>query len=153
LERLLQERVQRCKQLATRYNAQPWLSLAQCEWEQAEVDLVEFLWANRQVIANGPKHSFDLLEEIRTRHRQSKNFYRHTLRLGNWAHELAAEYAVLFPPERALFLWDDFQRWVARAKSCYLEVGQSFGAQERSEAAAQLAALEALEYRVRDLNQ
>jgi len=153
LEKLLQERVQGCKQLVAPHSAQPWLSLAQCEWEQAEVDLAEFLWANRQVIANGPKRALDLLEQIRTRHRQSKNFYRHTLRLGNWAHELAAEYAVVFPPERAQFLWDDFQRWVARAKSLYLEVGQSFGAQERSEAAAQLAALEALEFRVRDLNQ
>jgi tetratricopeptide (TPR) repeat protein len=151
-QRLLDERIERCRQLVARYSRPPWQSLAQCEWEQAEADLAEFLWANRQVVRDGPKRALDLIEAIRTRHRQSKNFYRHTLRLGDMAYELAAEYANLFPPERAVFLWDEFERWAAKARSHYLEVAQSFGAQERTEASARLAALEAFERRMRELN-
>jgi len=151
--KVLEERVEKCHQLVGRYPKAPWNSLAQCEWEQAEVDLTEFLWANRQVIRDGPKHAMDLLDAVRSHHRQSKNYYRHTLRLGDWAYEMADEYAILFPAERALFVWEEFERWAAKAKSDYLEVAQSFGAQERTEAAAKLAALEALEHRIRDLNQ
>ena len=151
-ERMLEERVERCQRLVDRYSKPPWHGLARCEHEQAEVDLAEFLWANRQVIPNGPRRAFDLLEAIRDHHRESKNFYRHTLRLGDWACEMATEYATLFPPERALFIWEEFERWTAKAKNHYLEVAQSFGAEERTEAAARLAALEALEHRVRALN-
>jgi hypothetical protein len=152
-QKLLEDRMARCQKLVGRYPRQPWQSLAQCEWEQAEVDHAEFIWANRQVIRDGPRKAFDLMETLRKHHRQSKNFYRHTLRLANCAYEMATEYATLFPPERAGFVWEDFQRWTSSAKSHYLEVGQSFGAQERTEAAAQLAALEAFERRVRELNQ
>jgi hypothetical protein len=152
-QKVLEERVERCRQLAARYPKPPWQSLAQCEWEQAEVDLAEFIWANRQVIRDGPKRALDLLEAMRTHHRQSKNFYRHTLRLGDLAGEMATEYATLFPPERGVFAWEEFERWAAKAKSYYLEVAQSFGAQERTEASAKLAALEALEHRIRELNQ
>lgn len=149
----LEKRIERCRQLAVRYDkTRPWGPLAQCEYEQAEVDLAEFLWANRQVIRDGPKRTLDLLEAIRERHRDSKNVFRHTLRLADWHHELATEYATLFPPERSLFVWETFERYTARAKSLYLEVAQSFGAEERTEAAGKLAALEALEHRVRNLN-
>jgi len=151
-QKLLEERAGNCRQLVGRYSKPPWQSLAQCEWEQAEVDLVEFLWANRQVIRDGPKRALDLLEAVRNRHRQSKNFYRHTMRLGDLAYEMATEYGNLFPPERGIFLWEEFERWAAKAKSHYLEVAQSFGAQERTEASAKLAALEALEHRVREWN-
>jgi len=148
----LEQRVQRCRRLVERYPSPPWHALAQIEYEQAEVDLAEFIWVNRQVIPDGPRQAFDLLEAIRKRHRESKNYYRHTMRLGDWAYETAAQYAVLFPPERAAFAWDEFERWAAKAKSYYLEVAQSFGAQERTEASAKLAALEALEHRIREMN-
>jgi len=151
-QKVLDERVERCRQLIGRYPKAPWQSLAQCEWEQAEVDQAEFLWANRQVIRDGPKRALDLLEAIRTRHRQSKNFYRHTLRLGDFAYEMATEYVILFPPERGIFVCEEFERWIAKAKSDYLEVAQSFGAQERTEASAKLAALEAFEHRIRESN-
>ncbi len=153
-QKALEERIARCRSLVDGHPKQePWRSLALCEWEQAEVDLAEFQWANRQVMRDGPKRAMDYLEALRSRHRQSKNFYRHTLRLGDWAYEMAEEYAILFPPERAAFLWEEFERWTARARSLYLEVAQSFGAAERIEAAARQAALEALEHRVRSLNQ
>lgn len=151
-QKSLEERVARCRRLVERYKSEPWQSLARCEWEQAEVDLAEFIWANRQVIPNGTKRAIDMLEAIRERHKESKNFFRHTMRLGDWAYEVATEYAILFPPERAGFVWDEFERWAAKAKSHYLEVAQSFGAEERIEAAAKLSALEALEHRIRSLN-
>ena len=151
-QKLLEERIERCRQLVGRYSAAPWHSLAQCEWEQAEVDLAEFLWGNRQVVRDGPKRALDLFEAIRDHHRQSKNFYRHAMRLGDLAYEMATEYVNLFPPERGVFVWEEFERWAAKAKSCYFEVTQSFGAQERTEASAKLAAVEALEYRIRELN-
>lgn len=149
--KMLEDRAERCRRLVGRYSKRPWDALARCEWEQAEVDVAEFLWANRQVLRNEPTRACDLLEAIRDRHRQSKNFYRHALRLGDWACEMATEYATLLPPERAVFVWEEFERWTTKAKNHYLEVAQSFGANERTEAAAKLAALEALEHRVRDL--
>lgn len=149
----LEQRIERCRQLASRYDkTRPWGSLALCDHEQAEVDLAEFIWANRQVIAEGAKRALDLLEDFRERHGDSKNVHRHTMRLGDWHCELATEYAALFPPERSLFVWENFEKWTAKAKSLYLEVSQSYGADERTEAAGKLAALEALEHRVRNLN-
>jgi hypothetical protein len=145
----LEDRITRTQLLASRYKAEPWRSLALTESERAEVDLVEFLWANRQVIADGSQRAVDRLEALRNRHKESKNYHRHTMRLGDWALEMATEYAILFPPERGLFSWEEFQRWTARAKDLFLEVAQSFGAEERTEAAAKLAAVEALEERVR----
>ena len=151
--RALETRSAQCRQLAGQLTREPWRSLAQCEWERAEVELAEFLWANRQVIPDGPTRAIEMLDALRKRHQQSKNFHRHTVRLGDWAAEMAAEYAALFPPERALFAWEDFERWTALAKSGYLEVAQSYGADERAEAAAKLAGVEAMEHRVRSLGQ
>ena len=149
----LEERIERCRQLAERYDkTRPWGTLSWCEYEQAEADLAEFLWANRQVTRGGAERAVERLEAIRKRHSESKNVYQHTLRLGDWHLELATEYATLFPPERSMFDWENFERWTARAKSLYLEVAQSFGADERTEAAGKLAALEALEHRIRNEN-
>lgn len=158
-QQVLEERIRRCRELVDRYSKPPWNSLAKCEWEQAEVDRVEFLWANRQILANGPAEAFDAMAELRNHHRESKNFYRHTLRLGDWAAEMASEYTILAPPERSLppdrvsFVWEDFERWTSMARTHYREVAQSYGAEERLEAIRKLAALEAFEHRIRQLHE
>ena len=50
-------------------------------------------------------------------------------------------------------MWEEFERWTSLAKTHYREVAESYGAEERIEAARKLAAIEAFEHRIRALNQ
>lgn len=120
--------------------------------EQAAVERVAFLEANRNQIDNGTE--LTIVEYNRTikRHEESKNVYRHILRLGNFFEKQAREYVSRHNPEGLSFSMGDFKSYADSAMGLYAMVASKDGIIEKAEAQGLANSLRAYITKVRNLH-
>lgn len=120
--------------------------------EQAAIERIIFLEANRHLINNGTELTIVEYNRIIKRHEESKNVYRHILRLGNFFEKQAREYVSRYDPEGLSFSMGDFKSYADSAMGLYIMVASKDGIIEKAEAQGLANSLRAYITKVRNLH-
>jgi tetratricopeptide (TPR) repeat protein len=130
----------------------PYGYLARELGEQAATERVTFIEANRTQIDNGTELTIVEYNRIIKRHEESKNVYRHILRLGSFFEEQAREYASRHNPEGLSFSMSEFKSYADSAMGLYTMVASKDGIIEKAEAQGLANSLRAYTTKVRNLH-
>jgi tetratricopeptide (TPR) repeat protein len=120
--------------------------------EQADIEKVRFLETNRNQIPSGTELTIVEYNRIIKRHEESKNVYRHILRLGKFFEKLAREYSDQHDPEGLNFSMEEFQSYADSAMGLYTMVASKDGIVEKAEAQGLANSLRAYASKVRSLH-
>ncbi|MFQ5893330.1 MAG: hypothetical protein ACE5H5_03360 [Nitrospinota bacterium] len=130
----------------------PYEYLARELEEQAAVERVSFMEANRNRIQNGTELVIVEYNRIIKHHEESKNVYRHILRLGNFFEKVAREYTNRHNPEGLSFDMEEFKSYADSAMGLYTMVASKDGIIEKAEAQGLANSLRAYISKVRNLH-
>lgn len=126
-------RTKALERLIETYKGTPYEYLARELEEQAAVERASFLEANRDRIKSGTELTIVEYNRIIKRHEESKNVYRHILRLGNFFEKLARQYASSHDPEGLSFSMEQFKSYADSAMGLYTMVASKDGIIEKAE--------------------
>jgi len=126
--------------------------LAREEEEQVDRAKVTFVELNRYRMKDGNQLVILGYTQLATKHRQSKNLYRHLLDFGDFYYTLSKEYVLQNDPEGLSFDSGAFDQFAKSALSLYTEVAQVDGIAEKIEAQGKIEALRGLMERTRRLS-
>lgn len=149
----LDEKVAAWNEMIRKYEARPYGDLARVEEERVDRAKVAFVEINRHRLTDGNRLVILGYSQLISKHRQSKNFYRHVLDLGDFYALLAREYALQNDPEGMTFDPEAFDQLAKSALGPYTEVARVDGIVEKLEAQGKIEALQGLTERIRRLNQ
>ncbi|MEE9519656.1 MAG: hypothetical protein V3V93_05290 [bacterium] len=130
----------------------PYENLSREVEEKAAIERVIYLEANRERIQNGTDLTIVEYSRIIKRHEESKNVYRHILRLGNFFEKLARQHANRHNPEGLSFSMDEFKSYADSAMGLYSMVASKDGIIEKAEAQGLTNSLRAYMMKVRNLH-
>jgi hypothetical protein len=130
--------VRRQEVAGTRYEP-----LARQEEELLDQQKVAFLLVSRHHLEDGNSKVVEAYQQLLAKHRESKNFYRYQLELGDFYFTLAQEYVARNDPETLAFHADTFAELSQAALRLYARVAQVDGMMEKLEAKGKLEALKA----------
>ena len=130
----------------------PYENLSREVEEKAAIERVIYLEANRERIQNGTELTIVEYSRIIKRHEESKNVYRHILRLGNFFEKLARQHANRHNPEGLSFSMDEFKSYADSAMGLYAMVASKDGIIEKAEAQGLTNSLRAYMMKVRNLH-
>ncbi|MFQ5852061.1 MAG: hypothetical protein ACE5JU_15935 [Candidatus Binatia bacterium] len=150
--KVLDEKVQAWNEMARKYQGTPYEYLARLEEEKIDRAKVAFVELNRHRLKDGNQLVILGYSQLVTKHRQSKNLYRHLLDFGDYYVKLAKEYAAQNDPEGLTFDADSFDQLAKSALKLYTEVVQQDGIMEKIEAKGRIESLQALMIKMRRLN-
>ena len=140
------------ERLVENYKGTSYDSLARELEEKADVERVRFLEANRNRIKSGTELTIVEYNRIIKRHEESKNVYRHILRLGKFFEKLAHEYVDQNDPEGLSFSMEEFQSYADSAMGLYTMVASKDGIIEKAEAQGLTNSLRAYVAKIRSLH-
>lgn len=149
----LDEKVAAWNDMIRKYEGQPYSYLARVEEERIDRAKVAFVQLNRHRMNDGNQLVILGYSQLISKHRQSKNFYRHLLDFGDVYVLIAREYAIQNDPEGFTFDPEAFDQLVKSALRLYTEVAQVDGIVEKLEAQGKTEALRGLVEKIRRLNQ
>ena len=147
-----EKRRERLEKLVRQSQGTPYEYLALELLERSDVERVRFFEANRNKIPSGTELTIVEYNRIIKRHEESKNVYRHILRLGEFFESLAREYSELNNPEGLGFSMDEFQSYADSAMGLYSMVASKDGIIEKAEAQGLANSLRAYIAKVRSLH-
>jgi hypothetical protein len=110
------------------------------EQERVDAARARFLVDTRRVVPDGDVRALAALQQLVSRHRESKNANDHLLALADLYAELAEEYVEAHPPESLDFDPPRFEELVEAAARLYEAVANQDGAPEKLEAGRRLEA-------------
>lgn len=145
-------RDQALRRLLETYKGTPYEYLALEVLEKADVEKVRFLETNRNRVSSGTELTIVEYNRLIKRHEESKNVYRHILRLGKFFEKLAREYSDHHDPEGLNFSMDEFQSYADSAMGLYTMVASKDGIIEKAEAQGLANSLRAYVSKVRALH-
>ena len=148
----LDEKVEAWNQLISKHQGTPYEYLARVEEERIDRGKVSFVEANRYRLKEGNQLVILGYSQLVTKHRQSKNIYRHLIDFGDFYALLAKEYAAQYDPEGLSFDLKTFEQFVKSALRLYTEVAQIDGIIERTEAQGKVEAVRGLLEKTARLN-
>jgi len=137
--------------LTEKYKTTPYEFLALIEKEQNSADYFQFLKLNRYYIVNGLEKSFEQIKKLIEENKESKNVYKHQLKLADYYFELAKEYVLFNNPEETTFNYDEFFKFIKSAKNIYDSIAYTDGIPEKLEARGKAMAIEAYDREIREL--
>lgn len=149
----LDEKVAAWNEMIHKYEDRPYGHLAQVEEERIDRAKVAFVELNRHRMNDGNQLVILGYSQLVSKHRQSKNFYRHLLDFGDFYARLAREYTFQNDPEGFTFDPEAFDPLAKSALRLYTEVAQVDGIVEKLEAHGKIEALQGLTEKIRRLNQ
>lgn len=147
-----EKRAERLERLVRRHRGTPYEYLALELLEQSDVERVRFFEANRDKIQSGTELAIVEYNRIIKRHEESKNVYRHILRLGEFFESLARDYSERNNPEGLGFDMDEFQSYADSAMGLYTMVASKDGIIEKAEAQGLANSLRAYIAKIRSLH-
>lgn len=150
--RAMDEKVEAWNGLIRKYQGTAYEYLARIEEERIDRAKVAFVELNRQRLKDGNDLVVLGYTQLVTKHRQSKNVYRHLLDFGDFYVTLAREYLALHDPEGLQFEPTAFEQFAKSALKLYTEVAQVDGVVEKIEALGKIEALRGLMEKVRRLS-
>ena len=148
----LDDRVDAWNNLVRKYQGTPYEFLARVEEEKVDRAKVAFVEANRFRLADGNQITILAYSQLVTKHRQSKNYYRHMLEFGDFYVRLARDYTAENDPEGLGFNLGAFEQLAKSALRLYTEVADVDGIVEKIEAQGKIEALRGLTERIRRLS-
>jgi len=149
----LDDKVAAWNELIRKYEGGPHGYLARMEEERIDRAKVVFVQLNRHRLTEGNQLVILGYTQLISKHRQSKNFYRHVLDFGDFYALLAREYTIQNDPEGLSFDPQAFGQLANSALKLYTEVAQVDGIVEKLEAQGKIEALQGMVEKVRRLNQ
>lgn len=147
-----EKRAKDLERLVKQYRGTHYQNLARELLEQSDVERVSFLEANRNQIESGTELTIVEYNRIIKRHEESKNVYRHILRLGKFFEKLSREYSDHNNPEGLSFSMDEFQSYADSAMGLYTMVASKDGIIEKAEAQGLANSLRAYIAKIRSLH-
>ena len=147
----LEEKIAAWSELTRKYQGTAYQYLAQVEEEKGERAKVAFLEQSRQRLKEGSQLVIFSYSQLVTKHRQSKNLYRHLLDFGDFYALLAKEYGAQREPEGLSFDPETFDQLAKSALRLYTEVAQEDGIMEKIQAQGKIESLRALMEKTRRL--
>jgi len=148
----LDEKVEAWNTNIRRYEGTPYEFLARLEEERIDRAKVAFVELNRHRMRDGNQLVILGYSQLVTKHRQSKNLYRHLLDFGDFYVLLAKDYATQNDPEGLSFNLEVFDRFAKSALRLYTEVAEVDGILEKVEAQGKIEGLRGLTEKMRRLN-
>ncbi len=148
----LDERVEAWNEIIREYQGTPYEYLARVEEEKIDRAKVAFVELNRYRLKEGNQLVILGYSQLITKHRESKNLYRHMLDFGDFYALLAKEYAVQNDPEGLGFDLETFDQFAKSALRLYTEVAQVDGILEKVEAKGKIEGLRGLMEKMRRLS-
>lgn len=148
----LDEKVAAWNEIMRKYQGTPYEYLARVEEEKIDRAKVAFVELNRYRMKEGNQLVILGYSQLVTKHRQSKNLYRHLLDFGDFYALLAREYGLQNDPEGLSFDRETFDQFAKSALRLYTEVAQVDGILEKIEAQGKIEGLRGLTERMRRLN-
>ena len=149
----LDQKVAAWNELVRNYQGTPYEFLARVEEERIDRAKVTFVELNRHRIKDGNDLVVVGYSQLITKHRQSKNYYRHLIDFGDFYVVLAREYLAQYDPEGLGFDSNVFDQLAKSALKLYTEVARVDGIIEKIEAQGKIEALRGLSEKVKRLNQ
>jgi tetratricopeptide (TPR) repeat protein len=147
----LDQKVAAWNGLIRRYLGTPYEYLARVEEERVDRAKVAFVELNRHRMKDGNQLVILGYSQLVTKHRYSKNLYRHLLDFGDFYFDLAKEYAAQNDPEGLSFAPEDFDYLAKSALKLYTEVAATDGIMEKVEAQGKIEGLRGFVERTRRL--
>jgi len=148
----LDEKVAAWNEIIREYQGTPYEYLARTEEEKIDRAKLAFVEINRYRMKDGNPLVILGYSQLVTKHRQSKNIYRHLLDFGDFYALLAKEYAAQNDPEGLAFDLDTFDQLAKSALKLYMEVAQVDGILEKIEAQGKIEGLRGLTEKMKRLN-
>ncbi len=148
----LDDKVDSWNGLVKKHQGTPYEYLARVEEEKIDRAKVAFVEANRSRLADGNQITILAYSQLVTKHRQSKNYYRHLLDFGDFYVRLAKDYTAENDPEGLGFNLGAFEQLAKSALRLYTEVADVDGIVEKIEAQGKIEALRGLTERIRRLS-
>jgi hypothetical protein len=148
----LDEKVEAWNDVIVKHQGTPYEYLARVEEERIDRAKVAFVELNRHRMKDGNHLVILGYSQLVTKHRQSKNLYRHLLDFGDFYVLLAKEYAAQNDPEGLGFESGAFEQLAKSALKLYTEVAMVDGIVEKIEAQGKIEALRGLMEKIRRLN-
>jgi len=149
--RTMENKTVELNKLIEKYKGTPYEFLALIKKEQNNTEYFHFLKLNRYYIDNGMEKSFEQIKKLTEENKDSKNIYKHKLRLADYYFELAKEYALFNNPEETTFNYDEFFKFIKSAKNIYDSIAYTDGIPEKLEARGRAMAIEAYDREIREL--
>ena len=148
----LDEKVEAWNDVIVKHQGTPYEYLARVEEERVDRAKVAFVELNRHRMKDGNHLVILGYSQLVTKHKQSKNLYRHLLDFGDFYVLLAKEYAAQNDPEGLGFESGAFEQLAKSALKLYTEVAMVDGIVEKIEAQGKIEALRGLTEKIRRLN-
>lgn len=148
----LDEKVEAWNQLIRQHRGSAYEFLARLEEEKIDRAKVAFVEANRYRLKDGNQLVILGYSQLVTKHRQSKNIYRHLLDYADFYARLSKEYISQYDPEGLTFDFKTFDRLANSALRLYTEVVQVDGIIEKIEAQGKIEAMRGLIEKITRLN-
>lgn len=126
--------------------------LARVEEERVDRAKVAFVEFNRHRMKDGNQLVILGYTQLATKHRHSKNLYRHLLDFGDFYFHLAKEYSAQNDPEGLGFAPEQFDYLAKSALKLYTEVAATDGVMEKIEAQGKVEALRGFVEKTRRLS-
>lgn len=148
----LDEKVEGWNELIRKYQGTVYEYLARVEEEKIDRAKVVFVELNRYRLKDGNQLVILGYSQLVTKHRQSKNYYRYLLDLGDFYVLLAKDYMAQNDPEGLAFDPGTFDQLAKSALRFYTEVAQVDGIVEKIEAQGKTEGLRGLTEKMRRLS-
>jgi hypothetical protein len=148
----LDEQIAGWQDLQKQYPNSLYDGLAREEEERLDQAKVMFLLINRHRIEDGNESVVVAYNQLLSKHRESKNYYRYQVEFGDFYFALAQEYVAQNDPQSLQFDSTTFETVGRSALRFYAQVAQEDGVIEKLEAKGKLDALEAYMARVGKLS-
>jgi tetratricopeptide (TPR) repeat protein len=148
----LDEKVEAWNQLIRKHQGTAYEFLARQEEERIDRAKVAFVEANRYRLKDGNQLVILGYSQLVTKHRHSKNIYRHLLDYGDFYARVSKEYISQHDPEGLTFDFKTFDQLANSALRLYTEVVQVDGIIEKIEAQGKIEAMRGLIEKTTRLN-
>jgi hypothetical protein len=148
----LDDKVDSWNELVRKHQGTAYEYLARVEEERIDRAKVAFVELNRSRLTDGNQVTILAYSQLVTKHRQSKNYYRHLLDFGDFYVRLAKDYTAENDPEGLAFDMNAYDQLAKNALRLYTEVAEVDGIVEKIEAQGKIEALRGLTEKIRRLN-
>jgi hypothetical protein len=148
----LDDKVDSWNELVRKHQGTAYEYLARVEEERIDRAKVAFVELNRSRLTDGNQVTILAYSQLVTKHRQSKNYYRHLLDFGDFYVRLAKDYTAENDPEGLAFDLNAYDQLAKSALRLYTEVADVDGIVEKIEAQGKIEALRGLTEKIRRLN-
>jgi tetratricopeptide (TPR) repeat protein len=145
----LDDKVDSWNELVRKHQGTAYEYLARVEEERIDRAKVAFVELNRSRLTDGNHVTILAYSQLVTKHRQSKNYYRHLLDFGDFYVRLAKDYTAENDPEGLAFDLNAYDQLAKSALRLYTEVADVDGIVEKIEAQGKIEALRGLTEKIR----